>query len=81
MTKLFQNGNTWPSIITILLTINIILLGFVIGRLDKTVDALDKTNENVIGNKKDIINIKENYAKREWVIRNFMPIPRRLSEP
>ena len=78
---MFKNGNLWPSIITILLTINIILLGFVINRLDKTVDALDKTNESVIGNKADIKNFRENYAKREWVIRNFTPVGRRMVEP
>ena len=52
-----------------------------INRLDKTVDALDKTNESVIGNKADIKNFRENYAKREWVIRNFTPVGRRMVEP
>jgi hypothetical protein len=59
-------------IISSLLTVLIVVLGFVVNRLDKTVDRIEQIKEKTIQNTTEINNIKHDYAKREWVVTNFV---------
>ena len=68
---MFKNGNTWPSVITILLTINLVLMGFVIARLEKMDDKVDASLQASVKHEVKIQSIEENYAKQEWVRNNF----------
>lgn len=72
MTLTITNGNLWNLILTSLLTLLIVVLGFLVNRLDKTVDAVERLNQKAIINKSSIRSIEDNFAKKEWVRENFL---------
>jgi hypothetical protein len=80
---MFKNGNTWPSIITVLLTLLIVILGFVVSKLDTIATEMRKVTEKAIRTEERLHNHIEQsaehertfdfkYAEKEWVRRNFI---------
>ena len=78
--KLFSNGNLWPSIITILLTVNLAGIGILVSKISSIDQKLEMVNERSLNSARDLIylenrmrNLPNEYARREWVLNYFVP--------
>jgi hypothetical protein len=58
-------------VISVFLAIIILLLGFVIARLDKITDKIELLGNTQSKHQGEIENIKENYALKFWVSEGF----------
>lgn len=81
--KLFSNGNTWPSVITILLTLNLAIMGYLAVRVDNLYQISKNTSDVALKNSIDISNgktqyryflehLNDDFAKKEWVRKYFV---------